>query len=123
MITFELKLAPVSSKNEMGIVRKTGIMFLRADIKKYYKLAVEQLQAQAKQYGYVIPIEGDVNMEALFYPTSWRNDYLNLLSAPADALQKAGILKNDRQIKSSDGSKIVSIDKLNPRTIINITLL
>ncbi len=93
-------------------------MFLRSDIKKYYKSAELQLRQQAKQYNCNFPITDDVACKFIFYVPDWRRDFVNLLGAPADALQKAAIIKNDRQIKCVDGSKIIKDNQ--PRTEIEI---
>jgi Holliday junction resolvase RusA-like endonuclease len=50
-----------------------------------------------------------------------RPDLGNLLAATSDILERAGILENDRLITSYDGSRIVGIDKDNPRAEITIT--
>ncbi len=45
---------------------------------------------------------------------------VGLLQATSDILGTAGILENDRLIDNYDGSRIVGIDKVNPRTEIVI---
>lgn len=49
-----------------------------------------------------------------------RPDLNNLMAATADILEKAGVIRNDRDIISWDGSRIVGISH-NPRTEIFIT--
>lgn len=49
-----------------------------------------------------------------------RKDLLNLLAATADILEKAGIVENDNLIQCLDGSRIMGIDKANPRVEIEI---
>ncbi len=120
-MNFVISGIPVSSKNEYGIAN--GKMFLRSDIKKYYASAERELRIQARQYNYNFPMSDDVHCMFIFYVPDWRRDFINLLGAPADALQKAEIIKNDRQIKCVDGSRIASIDKNNPRTEITISIL
>ena len=53
-------------------------------------------------------------------PTKYRPDLLNLLQASADIVEKAGVIENDRNIVSFDGSRIVGKDKENPRVEIYI---
>ena len=53
-------------------------------------------------------------------PTKARPDLLNLEQATADILQKAGVIENDKNIYSFDGSRIAGVDKANPRTEIII---
>jgi len=47
-------------------------------------------------------------------------DLINLLQATADILEKARVIEDDKDIISFDGSKIMGIDKDNPRTEITI---
>lgn len=51
---------------------------------------------------------------------SWP-DLIGLLQATSDILQTAGIIENDRDIVSYDGSRIMGIDRQNPRVEITIT--
>jgi Holliday junction resolvase RusA-like endonuclease len=118
---FIINHIPVSSKNEYGFNRYTKKIFTRPDIKQYYKSAEMQLRSQAKQYDYQFPLIDDIQCSFIFYVPDYRRDFINLLSAPADALQKSEIIKNDRQIKCIDGSKMIK-DNDN-RTEIFITLL
>ncbi len=50
----------------------------------------------------------------------WIPDLVGLLQATGDILEKSGILKNDRLIQSWDGSRIMGLDKINPRAEIAI---
>lgn len=50
---------------------------------------------------------------------SWP-DLMGLYQATADIIEKAGIIDNDRNIVSMDGSRIMGIDKENPRVEIFI---
>lgn len=63
-----------------------------------------------------------VNVRAVFYvPDRRRRDLVNLLEALDDCLVRAGVLPDDcwAIIRSHDGSH-VEVDKLNPRTEIEI---
>ncbi len=51
-----------------------------------------------------------------------RPDLNNLMAATADILEKAGIIRDDRNIVSWDGSRILGVSP-NPRTEINIRAL
>jgi len=60
-------------------------------------------------------------------PTEFRPDLLNLEQATADIISKkdkakqcVGVIENDRDIVSFDGSRIMGKDKLNPRVEIFI---
>ena len=50
----------------------------------------------------------------------WFPDFVNLLSASHDILEKAGVIDNYKNIVSVDGSKIVGFSKKNPRSEITI---
>ncbi len=47
-------------------------------------------------------------------------DLLNLMAASHDLLQKAEVIKDDKLIISVDGSRIMGVDKYNPRCEISI---
>jgi Holliday junction resolvase RusA-like endonuclease len=50
---------------------------------------------------------------------SWP-DLMGLLQATCDILERAGIIENDRNVVSLDGSEIVGVDRENPRAEIRI---
>lgn len=57
-----------------------------------------------------------INLQAQYYmPDKRVPDLLNLLQATADILEKARIIDNDKNIVSFDGSRIIGVDKANPR--------
>ena len=61
-------------------------------------------------------IEGQLSMKCLYYmPTKARPDLLNLLQATSDIIEKAKVIENDKNIYSFDSSRIMGVDKLNPR--------
>jgi Holliday junction resolvase RusA-like endonuclease len=47
-------------------------------------------------------------------------DLIGVLQATCDILEKAGVIFNDRDITTFDGSRIVGVDKQNPRVEIEI---
>jgi len=53
-------------------------------------------------------------------PDRRKPDLLGLLQATADILEKAQIIDNDRNVVSFDGSRIMGVDKQNPRVEIEI---
>jgi len=66
---------------------------------------------------------GSVQIRALYWmpnKQSWP-DLMGLLQATCDILQKAEIIVNDRNVTSLDGSRIVGVDKDNPRVEIEIS--
>ncbi len=68
------------------------------------------------------PITEDVNVRAVFYRDAARGDAVGYYQALADALEKAGVLVNDKQIVSWDGTRL-SKDAKNPRVEIEIEVL
>ena len=66
------------------------------------------------------PVSGDVNCRALFYRDANRGDAVGFYQGLADLLEKRGVLVNDRQIVSWDGSRLLK-DAANPRVEIELT--
>lgn len=65
---------------------------------------------------------GPVNLKCLYYvPDQRKRDLLNLLNATADLLEKCQIIKDDSQVVSVDGSRIVGVDQ-ESRVEITITI-
>lgn len=65
--------------------------------------------------------EGAVSAEMKFYmPTNRRCDLSNLLESIQDALTKTGVIKDDSQIHSLDGSRKF-VDPSNPRVEVTLT--
>lgn len=119
MISFTIKLPPISKKNSQQIMvnRATGKPFVMPS--KQYK----EYEAYALYY---VPkrlmIDYPVAVKCLFYmPTKRKCDLTNLLEAVDDIMVKAGLLADDNYtvIESHDGSRVL-YDKENPRTEIYI---
>jgi Holliday junction resolvase RusA-like endonuclease len=110
---------PVILKNGKVICfnRKTGSRFIKSNdrVDRYNELALMQLRQQwaGKQ-----PITVPVGIKMIFFG-AWHRasetipDLSNLYEAPQDLLQKAGILLNDRQIESHDGSRRICLCDIN----------
>jgi Holliday junction resolvase RusA-like endonuclease len=111
---------PVTKKNSINLVdlgrqcpvcrRKAKTIPLPSKaFKAYEKVAEEQL------YNY-LPIFGEVSVKCLYWlPTARRPDLCNLLAASHDILEHCGIVENDKQIRSVDGSRIMGKDAEQPR--------
>lgn len=82
------------------------------------KDAIYQLDRQ-KPHPKWPAIAGPVSVRALFYRDADRGDLTNYEQGVGDALQGAGIIVNDKQIESWDGSRKL-IDRANPRVEIFI---
>ena len=122
MITFTIKLPPVTKKNHQQIVvnKKTGRPFV---------IPSKQYKDYEEQALWFIPkgiyIAQRCNVCCRFYmPTKRKVDLTNLLEAIDDIMVKAGLLEDDNSniIYSHDGSRVY-YDKDNPRTEIEILLL
>jgi len=66
--------------------------------------------------------KGPVHVQARYWMPDRRSwpDLMGLLQATCDILEKAGIIDNDRDVISLDGSRIMGVDKDNPRAEIFI---
>lgn len=71
------------------------------------------------------PINYSCNLKAVFYmPTRRRVDLVNLEEALCDVLVKYGIIEDDNcKIVTTMNESVVSYDKENPRTEVEITAL
>lgn len=114
---------PVTKKNHCQIIRNknTGrpMIIQSPQYRQYEKEFIKQLDKNLKG---LFDAEVQLHMRALYYFPDKRGkaDLVNLIQATQDILQKFGIYANDSQIKSLDGSRIVGIDKGNPRAEIEI---
>lgn len=124
MLTFSIKLTPVSKKNSQQLAYNpaTKRMFITPSkkYKEYEKQALWYLTPKPEK-----PIDYPVTVTCLFYmPTRRRVDLTNLLEAADDVLVRGGILADDHCgiVVSHDGSRVL-YSKDNPRTEIYITEL
>jgi len=102
---------PLVLKNSKQIVVVNGRRFIKSNprVEAYQHRAVAAL---CEQWGTRPPITGPVNVAIESYG-AWKRsggqipDASNLYQLPEDLLQAAGILLDDRQIESHDGSRRV----------------
>jgi len=115
-----LKGRPATKKNSQRIaVTKNGKRFIIQSKRylEYEKNALWQLKAQYRGE----TIQGKIELKVLYYLADKRlPDLINLLQATCDILEKVRVIENDRNIISFDKSKIMGIDKDNPRCEIEI---
>lgn len=93
--------------------------------KAWHGFAMDQcslIKAHLGNRGILLPIEEEVNVEALFYQDVDRADATGLYESLGDLLQDAQILLNDRLISSWDGSRRLK-DAMRPRVEVYITVL
>ena len=122
---FTLTGRPITKKNSQQIVlTKTGRRYViqSKQYLAYEKDCLWQIIAQRHLHPEMSEtIIDKINLQALYYmPDKRIPDLLNLLQATADILEKARVIDNDKNIVSFDGSSIVGIDRLHPRTEITI---
>ena len=114
--------APRTKKTSQRIVRNkaTGRMFVMSSTssKGWEKSAILQLQAQWKQPAFAEP----VNLRAVFYRERATGDLSNFLSALCDALERGGVVANDRLICGFDGCRLDK-DAANPRVELEVEAL
>ena len=135
MIKLILTGRPITKKNsQIPIKTKSGAFFIiqSKQYRDYEKISLQQIKLQKTilsiQQGVIFPIMGGVSCKCLYYmPTEFRPDLLNLLQATADIISKkdkakqcVGVIENDKDIVSFDGSRIMGKDKDNPRVEIFI---
>lgn len=110
---------PATKKNNGRIVMRGKYPRLLPSkaFEKYEKVALRYIRA-AMPGQFRIP----VTMQCRYWMPDRRGwpDLVGLLQATSDILEVAGVLENDRLIVDYDGSRIVGIDKDNPRTEIII---
>jgi Holliday junction resolvase RusA-like endonuclease len=122
---FSLKLVlpgqPFTKKNSQRIIvnRRTGkpLILPSKRYREYADAACRHLKAQYRGPAF----EGPVEVCAVYYLASrsrWP-DLVGLLQATGDILEEAGVITNDRNIVSWDGSRIAGVSE-NPRAEIEI---
>lgn len=115
---------PVSSKNSRPVFvnSATGKRFVGKSTRlaEHTESALWELKAQKAKNRSRLPLTNDLTVCFRFYvPDKRKRDLVNLIQLPQDLLQEAGIIEDDSQIKSLDGSTIL-LDRKNPRTEIYI---
>lgn len=119
-ISFTVLGPPRTKKNHGRIVKVRGrpIMLPSKQYEEFEKAFV--LQVRGRVAG--APLEQPVNCAAVFYRDANRGDAVGYYQALADAMEKAGVVRNDSFIVSWDGSRMDK-DAANPRIEITLTAL
>ena len=110
---------PITKKNSQQIIMagKRPCIIQSSAYRKYEKMAKQQIAL----LGLSKPICGPVEAKCLYYLATTRTpDLCNLMASTHDVLEHCGVIENDEQIKSVDGSRIMGKDP-NPRVEITIT--
>jgi Holliday junction resolvase RusA-like endonuclease len=111
---------PITKKNSQQIVMNRRTKRRQVIQSEYYRAYEEACLWRLKKYR--VKYTGPVQVTARYWMPNRRSwpDLMGLLQATADILEAAGIIENDRDIVSLDGSEIVGVDKENPRAEIEI---
>jgi len=113
---------PITKKNSMQIIMagKRPCIIQSKAYRAYEKMVKHQLFLMPFESTISKPISGDVHVKCLYYLATARTpDLCNLMAATHDILEHCGVILNDEQIKSVDGSRIMGKDA-NPRVEIEI---
>lgn len=119
-MTFTIIGPPRTKKNSMRVVRagnRARLLQSRAAM-EWADSAIPQLRSQCRPGMWRVP----VNLHATVYRDRDVGDLGNYLAAICDALEKAGVVQNDRLIGGFDGSRL-AIDRERPRVEIELTPL
>jgi len=118
MVKITIYGQPITKKNSQMIIMagKRPCIIQSKAYRQYEKNAKEQMAFLSS----LPTIEGPVQMTCLYYLATARDpDLLNLLAATSDLMEYVGVVLNDKQIKSVDGSRIMGKD---PEPRVEITL-
>lgn len=120
-VTFTLTGAPRTKKTSSRLVRAGGraVILPSAAYAAWNRLAQIQL-ARVRAAATGLPLAGNVNVRALIYREALIGDATGFYQAIADTLQEGGVVVNDRQIVSWDGSRLLK-DAAEPRVEIEIS--
>jgi Holliday junction resolvase RusA-like endonuclease len=136
-VRFTINGPPRTKKNHQRIIRVKGrpVIMQAKTADEWGKAAIAQLLKQNRPglmrtigvdrtKGVVTvgtgPIITPISLRALVYRDRNVGDLGNYLAAICDALERAGVVVNDRLIQSFDGSRLL-IDRKNPRVEIELT--
>ena len=119
MIEITLLGKPITKKNSMQIISCGGRPRL------IQSKAYRQYESDCLKQIPTVPDEHSIEFKMEVVCKYWlkdkrKTDLTNLLAATHDILQKARIIEDDALIVSVDGSRIMGVDKINPRVEILI---
>ncbi len=121
-VFFTVHGAPRTKKNHTRILRVRGrVVVAQAESHEAWANAAI-LQLRARSHGLPEWVRGPVNLRALIYRERDTGDLGNYLAAVCDALQEAGVVQNDREVRGFDGSRLLK-DAKSPRIEITLTPL
>lgn len=109
--------ATKKNSNRLGFAGKRRVILPSEAFERYQADALWHLKKYQDRY--TCPVQ----VTCLYWlpDRRWWPDLVGLLQATSDILQESGILEDDKLIANYDGSRIVGLDKQNPRVEIEIT--
>lgn len=118
-ITFVIAGAPRTKKTSNRIVRcgRFSKILPSEAFLEWQKSAAASLFEAKRLHSF--PILEAVNCRALFFRERSVGDACGFYQGLADLLQHHGIVKNDSQVRSWDGSRLLK-DAANPRVIVTL---
>lgn len=125
MMRFIIEGAPRTKKNHQRIIRVKGrpVIAQAKTADAWENAAILQLQSQAHGFRGDMRCSGvPLNLRALVYRDANTGDLGNYLAAVCDALERAGVVDNDRWILGFDGSRLL-VDRARPRVEIELSPL
>ncbi len=111
---------PATKKNSMILNSEQLVPLPSRAFQRYEKQCLKALLVYRK-----ICFTGNVHLCIHYWlpDRRWWPDLAGLIEATQDILEKAGIIENDRYVVSLDGTRIMGLDKGNPRAEILIAAL
>ena len=109
---------PATKKNSMQLICVGGKprIIQSAKYREYERQSLKALLQYPNLW-----FDSSVWVKCLYWlPDRRKRDLCNLMAATHDILEKAQIIKDDALIVSVDGSRIMGVDKENPRVDIVI---
>lgn len=120
-MNFTIIGTPFTKKNSQRIIRnkRTGrpLVIQSKQSRVWENTAILQLQSAWRGRP---PLTGPVSMAARVYRARAVGDIGNFLAAICDAIERAGVVVNDKQIVNFDGSRL-DVDRVNPRVEVVLT--
>lgn len=116
VLRLELPFPPRTKKNHgqaFGIKQSQGYIRFKTQV-------IDHVARMATTLKLPLPADVPYNAAALFYVDNDAADTVGLMQGLADALQDAGVLPNDRQLRTWNGTD-QWLDKTRPRVEVTLT--
>lgn len=116
-----IKGRPITKKNSQQITYNPKLKRRQIVQSDQYQAYEEECLWRLKNYNGPT-FEGAIRIQTRYWMPNKRSwpDLVGLMQATWDILEKAGIIDNDRNVVNPDGSRIMGIDRKNPRVEIFI---